>query len=285
MDIVPFLHTPHFKNLLDHTRLEFFEKMIASHVKDKVVLDLNLGCGLFSSMAIKSGAKKVFSICNEPSLLALSREFLNEYVEDGRVTLIQANLKDISLNIFHEYEPDILIHDYFGADGFNENLEIIKTNEILSKITTILPDSFELWGIPQHQSGEIAFPLLTSFEEFPLEKLNIFSQSHLQNIYPNQFPLTKWEDAGVAQKLIESSIRDTKPNEFEIIWTNPTPCTHLRFWIKIKDTKSKLSLDCREGTAGNLIVSLPPSISMSKKFKTLLKLSGSRMVLKDVKPI
>lgn len=78
--------------------------------KDKVVLDLCSGTGIFSIFAAKAGAKHVYAVENE-DVVFFSREIVKQNGLDKLITVFKGRIEDIVLPVQH---VDIIISNWMG---------------------------------------------------------------------------------------------------------------------------------------------------------------------------
>lgn len=102
----------------DQARNVFYRKMITGKVKDKVVVDLGSGTGMWSIEALAQGAKFVYLIERNPLLI----EYLKVIFKDRPVKIISMPIEELSASDFDSGKPEVIIHELFGIAGLGEGV-------------------------------------------------------------------------------------------------------------------------------------------------------------------
>ena len=140
------------KMLLDRTRVLAYREAIIRHSPNKVVLEIGCGSGVLSILAAKAGAKKVYAI-EESSAIDLARELARANGVADRIEFFAGNSMDVALPV----KADVIIHELFGNDPFEENMMIYLTDarrRLLKRNGRFLPERLEVFvvGIDDPQS-------------------------------------------------------------------------------------------------------------------------------------
>jgi hypothetical protein len=239
-------HLPrwHLLMLQDRRRLEYYSDVIRPKVEGKVVLDVGTGSGILSHMALKWGARKVYSIEQNPALQAVYRHLMRTPLESGQAELFCDDALFLRLDQFSEGAPDVIVHELFGSIGMGENLipifRALVKEGILTDKTTIVPDLLEVWMRPvfselMGQEGQVE-----AFDDYPLQLLNIFgSQSFFEQEYIASRSCN-WQTTASDQLLFKCHLRDLTLPEQVVLKFSASHATHLKLWMKIADTASGL---------------------------------------------
>ena len=124
----------------DQARNVFYRQMIQGRVKDKVVVDLGSGTGMWSIEALAQGAKFVYLIERNPLLI----EYLKVIFKDRPVKIISMPIEELSQSDFNQGVPEVIIHELFGIAGLGEGVI-----PLFQKVWKLFdPKTVEL--IPQH---------------------------------------------------------------------------------------------------------------------------------------
>ncbi len=137
LEVMPDWFTP---MLDDQARNVFYRQMINGKVKDKVVVDLGSGTGMWSIEALSQGAKFIYIIERNPLLV----QYLKVIFKGRPVKIIGGQIDDLKTSDFDSGKPEIIIHELFGIAGLGEGVI-----PVFQKIWKLFdPNSVEL--IPQH---------------------------------------------------------------------------------------------------------------------------------------
>ena len=98
-----------FRCSLDPERTNAYHDYIMEHAKDKVVVDMGCGPGILSYLAVKAGAKKVYSIDVDTICLDTTHKIVPE-----------AHIQKLNLATQSLPEADLYIHEIFGHYVFDE---------------------------------------------------------------------------------------------------------------------------------------------------------------------
>jgi predicted RNA methylase len=114
------IHEWHHHMLVDHARNAFYDQLVQTHCKDKVIFEIGTGSGLLAALAIQHGASHVYC-CEENPLMALAAASLFQRLGlSERITLFRTNSKNI---LTHQMPAvDIILHELFASDPFAEGM-------------------------------------------------------------------------------------------------------------------------------------------------------------------
>lgn len=124
----------------DQARNVFYREMIKGKVKDKVIVDLGSGTGMWTIEALSQGAKFIYVVERNPLLV----QYLTHIFKDKPVKIISGPIDELSISDFDCGKPEVIIHELFGIAGLGEG--VIPVFQKVWKLFS--PDSVEL--IPQH---------------------------------------------------------------------------------------------------------------------------------------
>lgn len=104
--------------LTDYARNDFYRLMIKHSVKDKVVIDLGAGTGMWTIESLAQGAKFVYVIEKNPVLI----NYLRFIFKDSQVKIFPKDFKDLKLADFDHGLPEVITHEIFSNTGLGEGL-------------------------------------------------------------------------------------------------------------------------------------------------------------------
>jgi hypothetical protein len=250
----------HIEMLGDTKRLEFYANNLKKIVSDKIVLDLGAGTGVLSYLCLKFGAKKVISIEKNDVISEIYEEFMSEWIQEGRATLIKGDI--LSLQEISFERPDLIIHELFGPDGFSEDIlgiiEKISSFEVL-KEAPLFPNQFSL-NIQFCTSMESDHSRLNDFEGFPLSRLTPLVDAYPRYISHRQFLDFKFKPLGERIEYQTFTITNKQITLVPIEITVPAGATHLMVSLEIKGEEGEhLSSDFFKGYSHwpNSMIKLP----------------------------
>lgn len=102
----------------DKARNSYYRKMLSDTVKDKVVIDLGSGTGMWSIEALSRGAKFVYVVERNPILV----KYLELIFKDHPVKVIAKSFEDLEAKDFDHGAPEALVHEIFSDTGLGEGL-------------------------------------------------------------------------------------------------------------------------------------------------------------------
>lgn len=102
----------------DQARNVFYRDMIKGKVKDKIVVDLGSGTGMWSIEALSQGAKFIYIIERNPLLI----QYLKVIFKEAPVKIISSPIEDLKIGDFDKGAPEVIIHELFGIAGLGEGV-------------------------------------------------------------------------------------------------------------------------------------------------------------------
>lgn len=276
----------HLLMLQDRHRLEYYRDAIRPKVQGKIVLDVGTGSGILSHLALSAGARKVYSVEQNPALQAVYRHLMKIPMESGHAELISGDAKNLRLEDFPEGPPEVIVHELFGSIGMGENLipifRTFRDEGILTDKTILVPDQLEVWTRPVWSEVLSKEALLEAFEGYHLEKLNIFGH---QNLWEQEYIASQgsgWKSAGEDQLVFKCDLHSLSLPDSVGISFRGTECSHLKFWMKVIDSSTGLihadDHQERESHWANAYLSIPPWLR-GKDFNVELKISPNTIQL------
>ncbi len=234
----------HLLMLQDRRRMEYYSDVIRPKVEGKIVLDVGTGSGILSHLALKWGAKKVYSIEQNPALQAVYRHLMKIPLKNGKAELICDDAQFLRLEQFHEGPPDVIVHELFGSIGMGENLipifRALSSEGILTHKTDIVPDSLEVFVRPVWSELIAKEGVVPAFDDYPLDVMNVFG---CQTFWEQDYLASRasnWQMAGDSQRLFKCNLRDLNLPDLVELSFKASHCSHLKLWMKIEDTKTGL---------------------------------------------
>src|SRR5665647_114476 len=111
----------HLIMLKDKPRLEFYRDMISSQVKGKTVLDVGTGSGILTHLALKAGAKKVYSVEYHPVMQGIFMTHFAAEIKSGKVVMIPKDAMKLETSDFKDGRPEVIVNEIFGHNALGEN--------------------------------------------------------------------------------------------------------------------------------------------------------------------
>lgn len=270
--IARFLTLGQINMLNDRERLNYYWSLLTKYAKDKVVLDTGSGTGILSHLALRAGARQVFSIERSPVMQSLYRHFMKDSIASGKATLIEKDITEVRLEDFDGNIPTVLVQELLGNDAVSEGIldvfSALHQNGIIAKIETILPDSFEIWAEPV--IGLSVHEKFQPINSFPVDFLNRKVSNRLWPLSASQSQAKKFVASGKAQCVLGFNLKE-KNHQYKsrLIFESSEISSHLRLWIKLIQKDSNLTLETHHGRSkshwANLYLDLDQVTS--KKFQ------------------
>lgn len=268
----------HLLMLKDRKRLEYYSAIIKDKVKDKIVLDVGTGSGVLSHLALKWGAKKVYSIEQNPSLQAVYRHLMKDHIQSGKAELICDDAHFLRLDQFEE-APQVIVHELFGAFGMGECLipifRRLTEENILTDGTVLIPDSLEVMLKPVFSKEASAEASIEPFEGYALNEMEIFGHQFFWEQDYLAYRASGWEELGSAQTLFQCDLQKLILPDVVTLSFKASEASHLKLWMNIHDTKSGLihenDLQKNESHWNNTFLSIPLWLR-GKDFKVEIKI-------------
>lgn len=249
----------HLRMLTDVERLEFYETIIRETVKDKIVLDIGSGSGILSYLAIKHGAKKVYSVEMTLMFQTLYKTLMKEYIDQGSAVLIEKNALDLTTEEFSE-NPTVILQEIFATDGIGENVlpvfQHLKQLKLLEG-STLLPGEFDMYLEPV-QCPDLEDEIkISDFAGYPLSKLmNLGGYSRdLVMRKESNFVSCGKEKILFSLDLMRPEISDSLKMNLSC---EKAP-THIRAWLRVRHNNHVLdtSLTNVNSHWGNVFFRIP----------------------------
>jgi len=137
----------HEQMLKDKVRTAAYKNAINENknlFKDKIVLDVGCGTGIFSLFAAKAGAQMVIGVDNSP-LVEQANHIVKENRFDNVVTIIRGKIEEVVLPV---EKVDIIISDWMGCCLFYESMletVLFARDKWLVKNGVMFPDRATLY--------------------------------------------------------------------------------------------------------------------------------------------
>ncbi len=108
----------HHHMLRDDLRVSAYRQAIERHCAGRKVLEIGCGTGILSLFAARAGALSVDAIEESTIAEAAAELFAANAPFGAKIALHRGNSRDVALDA----QAEILIHELFGTDPFEENL-------------------------------------------------------------------------------------------------------------------------------------------------------------------
>jgi len=121
---------PYLVMINDSDRNSFFKNSLDKCAKDKVVLDMGSGTGIFSFYALKAGAKFVYAVEYNRKSAELTEKILSSSFDKSRFKVLNINFWTEDLSKYFKEPIDILVTETLGHvlldQGITDTWETIK---------------------------------------------------------------------------------------------------------------------------------------------------------------
>lgn len=135
-------------------RNEFYDRMLAQHVRDRRCIDIGFGTGLLSMLAVKHGAEHIEAWEQDRDVFELGRKIIHELHLQHRISLHHGRFNAAGL----ESQDRVVFHEIIGSCIWNEGLR----QALPLEADVILPSSimceFDVLRVPASRVQEVFFP-------------------------------------------------------------------------------------------------------------------------------
>jgi SAM-dependent methyltransferase len=281
----------HLDMLTDTPRLEYYKSIISKRVEGKIVLDIGSGSGILSHLAIRAGAKKVYSVEHDPRLAAIYLQTMDKHLKSGKAVLLEMDAHEIKLADLGGVFPEVIIHEIFSADAFSEDVSSVFSSldkKGFLKNATIIPNICEVLVEPVFSSQTDLIHDLKDFEDFPFSKLSHFGAFKRFQLN-GQESAKDWKNVGEEKVLISYDLYHPEKTEIpEVLIECKEPCSHLRVSIRLIDESSNEILESNharvESHWNNIFFSIPQWHRDSKAFKVNFRIWENQIALSRITP-
>lgn len=111
----------HYYNLINSTRIEAYEAVLKTKVKNKRVLHIGAGVGLFSLLAVQHGASKVIALEENPKLFKICTENIIRNELQNKINLYNKSILDLNSQHFGDQKFDFVIIDNLSTWQITSN--------------------------------------------------------------------------------------------------------------------------------------------------------------------
>lgn len=132
--------------LADKKRMEAYQQAIKLKIKKgDIVVDLGAGLGIFSLMALKQGAAKVYAIEAMP-IIEKAKEIARQNGVRERIEFIQNSSKNVIL----PQKADVLISEILGELGIDEDILCFTSDSyrFMKEKFKMIPNKLDLFLVP-----------------------------------------------------------------------------------------------------------------------------------------
>jgi SAM-dependent methyltransferase len=277
----------HFLMLADKERLEYYRDIIAPAVKDKIVLDIGSGTGILSFLALKFGAKRVYSIEQDPKLIGMYAATMEPHILAGKAVLVRKDAHLLERSDLNNETPGIILHEIFSTDLFSESVSSVfsalKAKGFLDNVK-IIPSHCDILIEPVVCKDEDYNFSFEDFEGFPLKALDPFKAWHKTQHRWRDAP--HWVSAGEEKVLFTYDLMKPDLLEIpEILIHCEEHVTHLRSSLTLRDSATGLSHHTSHKMTkshwGNIFFSIP-QWHRGKENRVRFKVERNYLELKEI---
>ena len=124
----------------DHERNIYYKKMLKGKVKNKIVIDLGAGTGMWTMEALSEGAKFVYLVEKNPVLI----KYLSKIFRDKPVKVIGKDIADLKITDFDNESPEVVVHEIFSTLAISEGIvpAFQKINSLFKNQISYYPQYF-----------------------------------------------------------------------------------------------------------------------------------------------
>ncbi|MGC4088856.1 MAG: 50S ribosomal protein L11 methyltransferase [Polyangiaceae bacterium] len=212
----------------------YLDAMRAKIKPGDVVLEVGTGAGLLSCMAVKLGAKHVYSVEQSPQLYKVATQVFEANGVADKVTLINAHSKDlVALGAVRE-PIDVFVTETIGTQGLDEGIIPIfeHVKPLLAPGARLIPESVVFKHCLVNMTGiRERFEVLHPIFDFDLSALNAEIGSN--NIYWLN-PIEPWREVSERAETRRYDLLDYEPGDSiqELLITKHDTCDGMFTWAE-----------------------------------------------------
>jgi|GEM_PF-4505899 len=233
----------HLEMLKDRARLDFYKNLLEHKVKDKIVLDIGAGSGILSYLALRFGAKKVYSVEFNPHMQVVYTQLMAAPLTEKRAVLLDMDANNLTLDFFGHDRPEVIVQEIYGANGLSEDViavfKALQKNGITQN-ALILPQICQIMIEPVYSEFYDSSFDLEEFEGFPL---NILSQLGSWKVLDLPYENAgRWVNSGEEKMLAQIDLQNpVMENVYSLQFNNLRDYSHLRLSIRVMDGEKVLA--------------------------------------------
>jgi SAM-dependent methyltransferase len=282
----------HLEMLKDTHRLSFYKRLLEKRVKDKIVLDVGAGSGILSHLALKLGAKKVFSVEFNPHLQSIYRHLMAGNITSGKAKLLCMDANNLTVDTFSGEKPEVIIHEIFGENGLSEDVLAVFTslkNHHLLGSVDVLPRFFEILIEPVFSAYHDTYFDLKDFEGYPLHELASFGAWKTHKLAFTD-SVNDWVNCGAEKVLIKVDLMNPQiDSTLKLNITTNGPCSHLRLSLRLIDEVQNEILESSHARTkshwNNVYYSIPKWHRTSSSFQAEFRVFENELLLNKITPL
>lgn len=135
-------------------RNQFYDRMLAAHVRDRCCVDIGFGTGLLSMLAIKHGAQHIEAWEQDRDVFELGMRVISELGLNRRISLHHGRFNAAGL----ESQDCVVFHEIVGSRIWNEGLR----NALPLEADTLLPPKitceFDVLHVHANRVQQVFYP-------------------------------------------------------------------------------------------------------------------------------
>jgi hypothetical protein len=150
MSVLEAIWRNHYPLLLDSIRMNAYASAITKGIRpDDVVIDIGSGTGVLAVMAAKSGARLVYAVERDESLIPTIAATCRANGVADRVRIVKADFRELNASAFDE-EPTAIVSELFGYFAPHEGVHEVcaRAVQMFSKQLRFVPASYRLGAAP-----------------------------------------------------------------------------------------------------------------------------------------
>jgi len=217
-----------------------------------VVLEVGTGAGLLSCLAVRLGARHVYTVERSPVLYEVAKKVFAANGVSDKITLVNASSEDLhALKVIKE-PIDVFVTETIGTLGLNEGIVGIfeHVKPLLSPDARVIPKNVKFKLCLVNLSGiRERFEVVEPIVGVDLSALN---QELSSNLFFWLHPIETWREVSSTSETRTYDLRNFSPEEShqEMMIIKDNVCDGILAWAEFGLTDG-ISIDTRYRNLGN----------------------------------